>query len=235
MSHRYLGFALAMGLGVASASGACSKGGNSGTISTTGVGGSGGMIGTGGSDPTVAQCAKCLDQKCATEKANCDADCYAIQGCIDAICFHLSELGSTDEGTCQVYCQSLHPNGKLTHIAYVTCAQDEPMPMDMDGGSMGPPATCVPPCAFYDYDYKQCVAEQSGVPQSNGGCKEAVDACNASSDCKTYVACASTCPNFMACQMCGSGPSGSAGEQLYEAEQRCLDTQCFAQGWLPHF
>jgi hypothetical protein len=199
-------------------------------------------MGTGGDDPTVAPCASCLAAKCADQIQACNPDgggvnCYAIQACIDAVCFGLSMQASPDEGMCQSHCQDLHPEAKAAHLAWVNCATDEPMPVVTDAGpgdagavDAGPPATCIPPCAFYSYDYDRCVADQTA-----GACKAPFDACNACSDCKEYVGCATNCASWSDCQKCFATPSGTAGEQLYEAYQLCLDRTCFAQGWLPTF
>jgi hypothetical protein len=203
-----------------------------------GAGGAGGSTGTGGglgggdaASPAVAACATCLDSACAPEKNACGAtsDCVAIQACIDAVCFNLSATASADEGPCQVRCQALHPDGIAQHLAYVNCAQGTtdagtaaPVP---DGGV----STCVPPCVGYPYDYDWCVAEQNA-----GGCQPALAACQASTGCTAYRACAGGCTTLAACEACAASPGGAAGETLYEAYQLCLDTTCLAQGWLPH-
>ncbi len=189
---------------------------------------------TGGSDPTGALCATCLRHECAAERAACTADCYAIQACLDTVCFNLSVIGSTDEGTCQVHCQALHPEGLMAHLAYVDCAYAQPQVIDAGTDDAGPidagSVTCIPPCLGYPYDYDLCVAAENA-----GGCKAALEACEASSDCKAYFACASTCTTYADCEACAAGTAGDAGESLYEAYQLCLDQVCFAQGWLPHF
>ncbi len=130
------------------------------------------------------------------------------------MCWNLSALAAPDEGACQLHCQSLHPAGKQLHLAWVDCASS--------GG-------CQPPCAGYPYDYDQCVAAQNAGP-----CQPARDACTASNtDCQLYQACAAACTTFPDCALCAEGPGPAAGEALYEAYQLCLDTACFAQGWLP--
>jgi hypothetical protein len=155
------------------------------------------------------------------EKAACDAECYAVQACIDAICFNLSATNSPDEGACQVYCQGLHPTGKANHLAYVDCVHDEtPSP------EAGP--SCLPPCQGAPRDYEECVAQATAA-----SCK--ADACATSSDCQTYETCASACATFADCQACAQGASGAAGEQAFERLQLCLAQRCLAEEWLPHF
>jgi hypothetical protein len=218
------GLAFGAAAALSTAVGCTSKktGGSGGSVTSTASSASSSGAGTGG-DPTVAECETCLDMKCSIEKAACDADCYAIQGCIDAVCFNLSATGSADEGACQVYCQGQHPAGKANHLAYVNCAAYEPSTPDAG-------VSCSPPCAGAPYDYEQCVADSSA-----GSCKAASDACAASSDCTAYQACASACTTFSACEACASSASGMAGEQLFEALQLCLAHHCLAEEWLPHF
>jgi len=229
-----------VGVAVACSSPQSSGTGGAGTSSSVaGTGGSsvagvGGGTGAGGADPTVAECATCLDAECAAEKAACGADCYAIQACLDSVCFNLSATGASDEGACQVYCQSLSPNGKAAHLAYVNCANGQPeaLPGVPTCGTPGDAGgcTCQPPCAAYSYDYDQCVAAQNA-----GACQSARAVCLASSDCTAYQTCASGCTTLAACQACAATAGGAAGEKLYQAYQLCLDTTCLAQGWLPHF
>jgi hypothetical protein len=178
---------------------------------------------SGGDAGSVAACASCLDGRCSAEKMACDAECYGIQACIDAVCFNLSATGSPDEGACQAYCQGLHPAGKANHLAYVDCAANEtPGP---DAGT-----TCLPPCAGAPYDYEQCAAGATA-----GSCKPDADACTASSDCQAYKTCASACTTFNDCQTCAMGASGGAGEQLFETLQLCIAHACLAEEWVPHF
>ncbi len=224
--RRCLAFALALtGIAVACTSPSSQGAGGSDA-------GAGGALGAGGASPAVAACASCLDTQCAAEKAGCDADCYAIQACLDAICFNLSATGASDEGSCQVRCQALHPYGIAAHLAYVNCVYDQPdivgpsCSASIDAGA----CTCIPPCAFYGYDYDACVAAQNA-----GACADARAACTSSSDCTAYQKCAGACTTLAACEACAATAGGAAGEQLYEAYQLCLDTGCFAQGWLPHY
>jgi hypothetical protein len=164
-----------------------------------------------GGDPTVAQCGACLDMQCSMEKAACNADCVAVQACIDAVCSHLSMIGSADEGACQVYCQTLHPAGKDAHLALANCVQ----------------TTACAGCAAPPYDYEQCAAAQTA-----GCCKGAADACASSSDCTSYQACLSSCASASDCEKCGMG-SGAAGLMLYQALQTCIEQTCIAEYWLP--
>jgi hypothetical protein len=156
------------------------------------------------------------------EKAACDAECWAIQACIDAVCFNLSARSSPDEGACQAYCQGLHPTGKANHLAYVDCANNEtPSP---EAG-----ASCTPPCLGAPKAYDACVAQASLA-----SCKPEADACAASSDCQTYEACASGCATFADCEACAQSVSGAAGEEVFETLQLCLAHRCLAEEWLPH-
>ena len=113
-------------------------------------------------------------------------------------------------------CQQLHFSSKQKHLDVVNCAQ---------GASQ-----CMPPCAFYSFDWDQCVAAETA-----GTCKPALDACNASTDCQTYQACAAACTTNVACQACGSTPEGKAGRALYEAYWQCVESTCLVESWLPSF
>jgi hypothetical protein len=229
---------LALGVLVAawSASAGCSSGdqaagtgasSSTSSAATTGSGGAGGSGGSGGSggDTTTSSstgepstwpaCHTCLATKCSAQQKACGPECIAIQACLDAVCFNLSATGSPEEGQCQVHCQQLHGTGKATHLALVNCANS---------------GSCQPPCAGYSYDYDQCIADAD-----QGSCKTELAACNASQDCQIYRACAGTCTTLVSCLMCASGTGPAAGEKLYESYQQCLDTQCFAEGWLPTF
>ena len=220
-------FAVALSLSLAAASAACGSnngpGPGHGGSTTTGTTTTGttttSTTGTTSSstttiDPTTLKCESCLAGACAAEKAACNADCYSIQACLDAVCAHLSATAAATEGACQTYCEGLHPNGKAPLLAYVNCAQG---------------AACEPPCAVAPYDYEQCAAAQTA-----GACKSASDACAASSDCTSYQACAGACTTDTACEACGMGTSGSAGEKLYESLQLCIDQTCLPLYWLPN-
>ena len=119
-------------------------------------------------------------------------------------------------------------------IDWPWAAYAQPQPVDAGSDDAGPIdagfISCIPPCLGYPYDYDLCVAAQNA-----GGCKPALDACDASSDCKAYQACAGACTTLAGCEACGAGSAGDAGVTLYEAYQLCLDRACFAEGWLPHF
>jgi hypothetical protein len=161
----------------------------------------------------VGQCESCLSTACATEKAACTADCYAIQACLDTVCTNLSATGSPDEGACQVYCQSQHPAGKQPHLDWVNCVASA--------------ASCSPPCAGPPYDYEQCAASETA-----GACKSKSDACVASMDCQTYKACVGACTSATACEACSAGASGMAGYTLYGDLQLCIDQTCLPLYWL---
>jgi hypothetical protein len=163
-----------------------------------------------GYDPTT--CMGCLDGACGPQVAACGADCIAIQACLDAYCVNLSALASPDETTCQSYCQSQHLEGKQAHLALVGCVQS---------------SACQPPCSGYSIDYAQCVAAQD-----TGACADADASCD--DGCHAYQTCLGSCGTWAACQACSATPKGAAGEKRFETYQRCLESTCIAQGWLPH-
>jgi hypothetical protein len=161
----------------------------------------------------VSTCQGCIFQACSAELVACDADCTAIQACLDTYCVELSALASPDEAECQVYCQGLYPNGKAKHVALVSCVQ----------GSM-----CQPPCNGYSIDYDECVAAQN-----TGACMTAYAPCSgAPGDCTNYKTCVSGCSTWPDCQRCAT--TFPAGEMLYETYQSCLESTCLVLGWLPH-
>ncbi|APR75497.1 Hypothetical protein A7982_00843 [Minicystis rosea] len=216
---------VALGIVVASASAGCDQGSTStgGSGGTGGTGGSGTTSSTGGSAPVNwdTACHDCLQDRCKAELSACDADCVALQGCLDTVCGHLSTLGASTEGQCQTQCQSMFPNAKAAHINVVNCAQ----------GAMGTQNdTCMPPCAFALYDWEQCVNAQTATT-----CKSKQDACNASGECQTYRACVSGCTTNTECQACAQDASGQKGRDLYQAYWTCVADTCLAEGWLPHF
>jgi hypothetical protein len=196
-----------------SGSGSSTSGSSSSTGSSTG-GSTSSSSGTGGEDPTSVQCLSCLQTACSTEKTACNADCYAIQACIDAVCDNLSATGATTEGACQAYCEGLHPNGKASLIAYATCTNGA--------------TNCNPPCAGPPYDYDQCAGAQIAGP-----CKSAHAACTASSACASYQTCVGACTTDTDCEACGMGTSGAAGQMLYEALELCIDQTCLPLYWVP--
>lgn len=228
-----------LGIALLSATAASAAGCGSGTASTAaGGGGTGGGTGGGATSSTSSSsssttststtssttssgmmwpdCHTCLQSECKTEIDACDAECIAIQACLDAVCAHLSMLGSMDEGACQVACQNLHAGAKQKHLNLVNCAQ---------GG-----AACMPPCAFYSFDWDQCVAKEA-----SGTCKPLLDACNANADCQSYQSCAASCGTNAECQACASTPEGKSGRQAYESYWQCVETTCLAEAWLPNF
>jgi hypothetical protein len=219
---------LGLGLLVPGAIAACAAGGatagpssSSASSSSSGSGGATGGAGGAASGTTSgvggdygSTCSACLAGHCTAEEAACDSECVAVQACLDAVCANLSATGASDEGSCQVHCQSLHPTGKATQLAVVDCAQT---------------GSCVPPCADYSFDWDQCVAWSA-----KHACKAALDACNASSACTTYQACAATCTTLAGCLACAGASDGAAGEKLDEAYWQCTETECLAEGWLPN-
>src|SRR5689334_17738623 len=80
------------GAGASSSSAATNAGGAGGT----GAGAGGGCDGSASSGPdyTWPACHTCLATKCGAEQKACDAECLAIQACIDAVCANLSATQS---------------------------------------------------------------------------------------------------------------------------------------------
>jgi hypothetical protein len=216
----------------------------------------------GGTDTVVtgydsSTCTGCLYQACGPQLAACDADCMAIQACLDARCYNLSAIGSQDENACQVFCQMQHPPAaRAAHIALALCVQG----VTPDGGAADAGAACQPPCLDYAYDYRQCVEAQMPTPLCQGSClgcpfdfgqccqnpnidagiqvqspcAQALCACYASPECPAYRACLNTCTSLTECLACGKGSAGVIGEQLFERYQFCIESSCIAMGWLPH-
>ena len=218
---------LGLGLVAASAAAGCDQG----STSTTGGGGSGGSgsstsstSSTGGSAPVTwdTACNTCLKDRCKAELDACDADCIALQGCLDTVCGNLSAIGSSTEGQCQAQCQSKFPNAKNAHIDVVNCAQG--------AIGTGPDDTCMPPCAFASFDWEECVKAQAVTT-----CKPARDACNGSADCQTYEACVGACTTNTECQACAQATGGQQGRELSQTYWTCVAKTCLAEAWLPHF
>lgn len=192
-----------------------------GGINDGGVGGSGGAGGGDGSGGggmlvdggTSSSCDECLDTKCANQLAACDVDCFAIEACVETQCKHLSEIGSPDEGACQVNCQNAHPKGKNKHIAVAECSLS---------------GSCMPPCVPYPQSYDECRAFMDG-----GLCKDALAACAASIDCKNYNDCVSFCSTVADCVACDDTPAGQAGRKLRESYELCVASECISESWLP--
>jgi hypothetical protein len=210
MSPARLRPALACALAAAAALGAAA-GCPSGAGGSAGAGGATSTVaGSGGGE--LALCQSCFDGACKAQKAACNADCYGLQACLDAVCFNLSIIGAAaEEGQCQVFCQSLHAVGKQPQLDYVNCVQG---------------TSCDPPCAGPPDDYDRCAAAQIAGP-----CKAAGAACDASSDCRTYRACASACTTYSDCHACVLATP--AGEATFEAYQLCIDQACLATYWSP--
>jgi hypothetical protein len=195
-------------------------------------------------------CAGCLDGQCAPELAACGLECVALQGCLDTWCSNLSKLGSPEETTCQLYCESLHPAGKTPLVQLAQCLQTttcQTAPVDCTPTVT---ITCQAPCFGWSIDYRHCT-NLLDLP-GTGGCADALAACNATPACVDYKACTSRCTTWAECQACapdcstvcaGDGGSTAAcnacnasgeGQALYEAHQLCLERTCLPQGWVPH-
>jgi hypothetical protein len=173
--------------------------------------GAGGTGGTGGAMLDPVECAKCLDKECAKEEAACDSDCLALEACIETLCGHLSELGSPDEGPCQVHCQQAHLASKQKHLDVVNCAAS---------------SSCAP-CSSYPFDYNACVTAASGAE-----CKTQLMACVGSQDCTNYRDCLNTCASLKDCLACGDAPGGQAGSMLLLDFEQCIAGKCIAESWL---
>jgi hypothetical protein len=178
---------------------------------TTGSGGG------GGSPPVDAgitsKCDFCLDKACTTELAACDGECIAIEACIETQCRHLGEIGSADEGSCFVNCQSNHSAGKSKHLDVVNCSIT---------------ADCLPPCVPYPQDYDACRAFMDKAL-----CAGPKAACDASLDCKNFNDCVSLCSTASECIACDDTPEGQAGRKLRESYETCVATECISESWLP--
>jgi hypothetical protein len=164
----------------------------------------------------VATCQGCLFEACSAELGACDADCTALQACLDTYCVELSALASPEEAECQLYCQSLHPSSKAKHVALVNCVQ----------ASM-----CQPPCNGYSIDYDECAAAL--IAPTTGGCTAEYAPCSGTTgDCASFSSCVSTCSTWAACQHCAA--AHPTGAMQYEAYQSCVESTCLVLGWLPH-
>jgi hypothetical protein len=196
-------------------------------------------------------CAGCLDGQCAPELAACGLECVALQACLDTWCSNLSKIGSSEEVTCQVWCEDAHPAGKAALVDLVQCLQTttcQDAPVDCNPT---PSITCQAPCYGWSIDYRHCTNLLD-----TGACAGALAACNDSPECVAYKNCTTTtCTTWAACQACapedcaplcdGDGgaseacaacnaSAGAEGPALYEAHQLCLESTCLPQGWVPH-
>ena len=188
-----------------SASGA----GGSGSSTTTG---SGGTEEQGGFAPW-SECDTCLDAACSAELAGCDASCVAVEACLEVLCKHLGEIGSSEEGECQARCQDDYPSGKIPHLAVVDCAVN---------------AACTPPCAFYPQDYDACRVYMDGAR-----CKDERSACDASVTCSSYRDCVSFCTTLKDCVACDDTPEGFEGRAILDTYETCIAAECIVTSWIP--
>lgn len=159
---------------------------------------------------TGESCDHCLDTSCASELAACDDGCLAIEACIRAVCRHLGELGSPEEGACDVACQMEHPSSRTAHIGVAACS-----------GS----AECSGPCSGA-VDYVACRAERDA-----GACASALAACDGDADCRSYRDCTASCASASECDACASTPAGSAGKTLLTAYEHCIAEECVLEAW----
>jgi hypothetical protein len=202
--------------------GVCDDGaGGSGGNGGTGNGGSGGEGGFTPPEPGPAvtgdpwgACDGCLDTECATAIEACDAECVAVEACIETVCRNLGLVGSAEEeGACFVQCQNAHPTGKDPHLDVVNCAYA---------------GTCVPPCIIYPTDYEDC-----RELMSTGTCSDLVMECQASSDCQNFTQCTNTCATVQECLACDDSDALFNGRLIYESLEHCIATECIAESWLP--
>lgn len=155
----------------------------------------------------------CGETTCSAEESACDAECLAVQACLETVCFNLSTIGAlAEEGQCQVKCQADHPDGKDNHLALVNCAAD---------------AKCSPPCTFFPQDYDACKAFMN-----KGACKDENQACKDSNGCQTYKDCVTTCTTLKECIACDDTPSGFDGRKLLESYELCVAGECAIEAWL---
>lgn len=167
---------------------------------------------------TWPACHACLQTECATELAACDAECVAIQACLDTVCQGLSAAGNAvEEGKCQVACQAKHFGSKQKHIDVVNCAQQSLL-------------NCAPPCAAAPYDWEQCVDHAA-----ENQCKDAQTACTSDDACTDYIVCVTVCNTAAECVACSDTPAKAAGRALYEAYWACVEDDCLTEYWLPQF
>ena len=195
------------------AGGGGGAGGSTASVTSTATATSTSTSTSTGTGVTWSACDECAETTCGAEEAACDAECLAVQACLETVCFNLSMIGAmAEEGQCQVKCQGDHPDGKASHLALVNCAAD---------------AQCSPPCTFYPQDYEACKAFMN-----KGACQSANQACKDSNDCQTYRDCVSTCKTLKECIACDDTPSGLAGRKLLESYELCVAGECAAEAWL---
>lgn len=157
---------------------------------------------------SLGACDQCLDSVCEAQLCDCDAECVAIEACLEAVCG--PNVADSEEGACQVYCQNEHPASKQKHLAVVSCAYG---------------AQCVD-CQAWPAAYDACRGAQIAGP-----CAPQRAACDASSDCLAYESCIAGCASAATCVACSDSASGAAGRQLREALEGCVARECLAEWW----
>jgi len=192
--------------------------------STGGSGGAGGSSGSGGTidlpdggpavfgDP-LSECDGCLDTDCKNEVEACDAECVAVEACIETFCRNLGIIGSDDEGLCFQQCQNAHPAGKNPHLDLVNCSAA---------------GMCIPPCVPYPQDYEGCRGEMASTV-----CSDLQMQCEADPDCQAFSSCVATCTSVEDCLGCDD--SLVNGRLITEAFEHCIAEECIAESWLPDF
>lgn len=196
----------------------CSDGSTGGSGGGTSTGGSGGSIDLPEGGPAVfgdpySECDSCLDMDCQAEIESCDAECVAVEACIETFCRNLGLIGSPDEGPCFQQCQNAHPSGKNPHLDLVNCSNA---------------GACIPPCVPYPQDYEDCRAEMASTV-----CSDLQMQCEASADCQSFGTCVATCSSVNECLGCDD--SLFDGRLIYEAFEHCVAEECIAESWLPDF
>jgi len=187
-------------------------------------GGGGGGAGTGGTidlpdgGPAVFgdprnECDSCLDMNCQAQIEACDAECVAVEACIETICRNLGIIGSDDEGPCFQQCQNAHPGGRAAHLDLVNCSNA---------------GLCIPPCVPYPQDYDDCRGEMASTV-----CSDLQMQCEANPDCQSYNACVANCASVADCLSCDD--SLFNGRLITEAFEHCIAEECIAESWLPDF
>jgi hypothetical protein len=167
----------------------------------------------------TSTCIGCLSDACTGQLTACDADCIALQACIDARCIGLSQKAiAPGEDECQQYCESLHSTAAAQAlVSLAACVQQA--------------TQCFPPCLDYPFDFKQCT-----LALDTGACASESAAYYLDLRSQKYQACASACTTKDACLACSTDTSYDAatGEKLVEAYWQCQEQTCIAPGWVLH-
>lgn len=159
-----------------------------------------------------SECDNCLDKKCEAELSACDAECIALEACIEMTCKNLSTVNPNEESKCFVQCQTQHSSAKDKHLAVVDCAVN---------------AVCKPPCLDYPVDYDQCRAFMN-----QNFCAGLITACDTSPECQTYRDCIGSCSTLNDCNLCDNTAEGIKGKQMLFDYEQCVAAECISESWL---